>query len=422
MIALKKDIYLASFFKNEDKCSRLGHNSASMAWKRSAVRPRYAPPLLSNNFNIVIVERGHPTDSSRTLCFPDLSRHIPRKLTSNWHRLHCGAITTFSPTFSREPHGFFLVRRNLSTHYRFKNSNTQEVFRGRDMARIRSVKPELFRHEGLYEAEKRTGLPLRAAWVGMFCVADKEGRFKWRPRAIKLDILPYDEETDTSRVLDEFVTLGFLVRYVDEKGEEFGQITNWHKHQRVRSDEAPSELPNPNDCRILHSTVTDSLRERDVDVTNRHRGKEGKGREMEVEGKGGSPNSSISEPSPELLPVVRIKKTEAKSSATWEAYSQSYAERYQDHPERNAAANSILCRLVDKVGSNFAPALAAFYVSHPNSYYHSRGHKLELLLADYQKLLTEMKTKNIITPAMIRQEEKTDHYQQQLKRIADGTL
>ena len=48
--------------------------------------------------------------------------------------------------------------------------------------RIRTVKPEFFTHEGLFDAEKATKLPLRVAFVGLWCAADREGRFRWEPR------------------------------------------------------------------------------------------------------------------------------------------------------------------------------------------------------------------------------------------------
>ncbi len=91
------------------------------------------------------------------------------------------------------------------------------------MARIRTVKPELFRHEGLYDLETELGIPVRLAWIGLFTIADREGRFKWRPRAIKAEVLPYDD-VDFSRVLDALVTRGFLVRYT-HAGNEYGWIT-----------------------------------------------------------------------------------------------------------------------------------------------------------------------------------------------------
>ena len=48
------------------------------------------------------------------------------------------------------------------------------------MARIRTIKPEFFRHEALYEAEHETGLPLRVAYAGLWTAADREGRFQWK--------------------------------------------------------------------------------------------------------------------------------------------------------------------------------------------------------------------------------------------------
>lgn len=78
--------------------------------------------------------------------------------------------------------------------------------------RIRTIKPEFFLHVGLFQAEKESGLPLRVAFAGLWGAADREGRFKWEPMKLKVQILPYDD-VDFSRVLDALSTRGFLVRY-----------------------------------------------------------------------------------------------------------------------------------------------------------------------------------------------------------------
>lgn len=80
------------------------------------------------------------------------------------------------------------------------------------MARIRTIKPELAKHEILFELEQQLGCAVRFAWAMLFTQCDREGRFKWRPRPLKLDILPYDD-CDFSRVLDAWVTRGLLVKY-----------------------------------------------------------------------------------------------------------------------------------------------------------------------------------------------------------------
>ena len=111
------------------------------------------------------------------------------------------------------------------------------------MGRIRTVKPELGRHRGLFEAEKETGLPLRFTWIMLFTACDREGRFKWRPWDLKLDIIPYDD-IDFARVLDALLTRGFLVKYRCGR-EWYGHIPTFRKHQAINNREKPSDLPDP---------------------------------------------------------------------------------------------------------------------------------------------------------------------------------
>lgn len=111
------------------------------------------------------------------------------------------------------------------------------------MARIRTIKPDFFKHEALFDAEKETGLPLRLAFAGLWTQCDRAGRFQWRPRALKTDIMPYDE-IDFSRVLDALATRGFVVKYTCN-GEHFGCVPSWHKHQVINNREMVSVIPDP---------------------------------------------------------------------------------------------------------------------------------------------------------------------------------
>ena len=70
--------------------------------------------------------------------------------------------------------------------------------------KIRCVKPEFYRHLGLYQLEQRTRLPIRISFEGLWAVADREGRFRWRAHEIKLDVLPYDE-VDFAVILEELM-------------------------------------------------------------------------------------------------------------------------------------------------------------------------------------------------------------------------
>ena len=109
--------------------------------------------------------------------------------------------------------------------------------------RIRTIKPEFFHHEGLFEAELETKLPLRVAFAGLWCIADREGRFKWEPRRIGVQVLPYDG-VDFSRVLDALATRGFVLKY--RVGDAcFGWIPSFLKHQVINNRESQSILPDP---------------------------------------------------------------------------------------------------------------------------------------------------------------------------------
>lgn len=137
-------------------------------------------------------------------------------------------------------------------------------------------------HDGLFEAEREFKLPLRVAYAGLWCAADREGRFKWEPRRLGAQILPYDG-IDFSRVLDALFTRGFLVQY--RVGDvTFGAIPSWRKHQIINNRERSSEIPSPVDGQEVDACLT---RERRVTHASKE---EGKGREGNKEGKGGGEN------------------------------------------------------------------------------------------------------------------------------------
>ena len=149
-----------------------------------------------------------------------------------------------------------------------------------NVGRIRTIKPEFFTHERLFDAEIEEGLPLRLAFAGLWTCCDREGRFKWRPRELKLAVLPYDQ-CDFSRVLDALATRGFLVKYASATGE-FGYIPSWKHHQFVNGKEPKSDIPEPLAVDHNHASATREPHVKDASVTRgvkEGKGREGKGRE-----------------------------------------------------------------------------------------------------------------------------------------------
>jgi hypothetical protein len=268
------------------------------------------------------------------------------------------------------------------------------------MARIRTIKPDFFRHEELYEAEQETGFPLRLAFAGLFTVSDREGRFRWQPRQIKLDVMPYDQ-LDFSRVLDALVTRGFVVRYACGT-DEYGVIPSFTKHQVINNREKPSEYPDltcaesifPYESihlltrapRVPHACLTPLVQDQG----------EGKGREGEGKGKGRElhvVDASIAKPkAPSEKTPIQIA-----AAATWSAYSGAYFSRYGTEPVRNQAVNSQVTAFVKRIGTEDAPHVATYFVGMNKRFYIEKLHPMGLLLADCEAIRTQWATNHQVT-------------------------
>ncbi len=151
------------------------------------------------------------------------------------------------------------------------------------MARIRTIKPEFFKHWDLYKLESETGLPLRIAYAGLWTVCDREGRFKWIPQQLKIDVLPYDD-LDFSRVLDVLTTRGFIRKYASNN-IEYGVVPSFMDHQVINNRERASELPEPIDFiePLTRGPRVDDACTKSLDPAYAEgKGREGKGKEGEV--------------------------------------------------------------------------------------------------------------------------------------------
>jgi len=105
------------------------------------------------------------------------------------------------------------------------------------MARIRTVKPEFYRHEGLQDLEiANPGKYPMMVFAGLWGHCDSKGRFEWKPRILKLDILPF-LPFDMAETLDILKSAGMLRRYTVD-GKEYGFIDTFEKHQRLTGKEA----------------------------------------------------------------------------------------------------------------------------------------------------------------------------------------
>jgi|GEM_PF-382406 len=108
------------------------------------------------------------------------------------------------------------------------------------MARARNIKPGFFDNEVLGEMP-----PLaRLLFIGLWCLADREGRLYDRPKRIKKELLGYDDITadDVDNMLRELCDNEFIIRY-QVANEHYIQIINFLKHQNPHLKEKESEIP-----------------------------------------------------------------------------------------------------------------------------------------------------------------------------------
>ena len=252
--------------------------------------------------------------------------------------------------------------------------------------------------------------------MGLFTIADREGRFKWRPRAIKSEIMPYDN-IDFSNVLDSLGTRGLLVKYacgtrdprVDDalgtrdSDEIYGWIPTFRKHQVINNKELASILPDPRGEGIVVLNDFKDLRTRDPRVTHAYPEKlfldqgERKGKERETEG-----NEILSAAPKKIALVRKEKKPETsdsnESAAAWSVYGMFWKKKYpRGQITRNAKTNSQMIQLIKRISKDNLARLIPYYLNHPDPYYAKECHLLGPLLKDCEKLMAEMTSGTIPT-------------------------
>lgn len=105
--------------------------------------------------------------------------------------------------------------------------------------RARNIKPGFWRNEQLVEQPFQT----RLLFIGLWNLADREGRVENRPKKIKLEIFPADD-VDISLEITRLSEAG-LVKVYEVEGVKCIQVVNFKKHQNPHHREAASELPEP---------------------------------------------------------------------------------------------------------------------------------------------------------------------------------
>lgn len=96
------------------------------------------------------------------------------------------------------------------------------------MARIRTIKPDF------WTDEKVTSLSFgaRLLFIGLWNFADDDGRMKFHPRKLHLQILPADADANINRMISDLSHIKLIQVYTVD-GKDYLQITNFGVHQKI---------------------------------------------------------------------------------------------------------------------------------------------------------------------------------------------
>lgn len=110
------------------------------------------------------------------------------------------------------------------------------------MARIRTIKPELWEDEIVGSLSRDA----RLLFIGLISLADDDGRFRARPSNIRAELYRYDEDLTNVEVqswLQELEQVNRIQLY-EAQGQSYGVVCNFKRHQKI--DKATqSRLPAP---------------------------------------------------------------------------------------------------------------------------------------------------------------------------------
>jgi len=112
------------------------------------------------------------------------------------------------------------------------------------MSHTRYIKPDFFKDEDIADLEYY----VRLLYIGLWTLADKEGRLEYRPKRIQAELFPYDTKIDIIKGLEKLCqnknnSKKPYIYIYGEFDNQYLQIINWHKYQKPHFTEKESIIP-----------------------------------------------------------------------------------------------------------------------------------------------------------------------------------
>lgn len=266
------------------------------------------------------------------------------------------------------------------------------------MARIRTIKPEFPQSESM----GRVSRDARLLFIQLWTLCDDSGRTRGNSRMLASLLFPYDDDAPAliDSWLKELDDEGCIVRYLAE-GSTYIEVCNWLNHQKIDKP-SQSKIPSFSESsRILSNPLESSCvdqgpRTKEVDQGSKDQGPVS------------APPASPSPRPKKAKPSESENETELQAACreTWAAYCDAFFNRYGTMPVRNKTVNCQVKNFVQRLGFVESPAVAAFYVQHPQAFYVKSKHQFGIALKDAEGLRTEWATNRTITDTQARQGDR----------------
>ena len=118
------------------------------------------------------------------------------------------------------------------------------------MARNRMIRPEFFVDDKIAELSPWA----RLLFIGLWTVADRDGRMKYNQRVIGAQVFPHDE-IEVAPLFAELLDRQLIQTY-EAEGVKVLCIPNFRKHQKVHPHEPSANLPEPPESMSRQSSDT----------------------------------------------------------------------------------------------------------------------------------------------------------------------
>lgn len=215
--------------------------------------------------------------------------------------------------------------------------------------RIRTIKPGFWLHEGLAALSPMH----RLLFIGLWQLADKEGRMACRPGRIRAALFPYDKAIDLEELIRDLEDAGLVQLYADPEDLEDSllAIPGFGEHQRPHPKEPKSSLPPPPSREKKRPAV-----KRFSTIPSSPVGREGKGREGDLGSLENRPPAG-----PPLPPLPDDKFSTAAAFWAWFQNKRDEAGLVPEKPPHPSTLSAWWSEAIGELKGNAARLEAAAY-------------------------------------------------------------